>query len=282
MFSISFFFTFFNEKITRRQQFSSNEQILHKHVKYWENMDFYTDFSWYTDFYTDLWVYGFIRIFNFWKNGFLPLSSGNTDAKMDVPRNEYLECEVCVVIRFLTCIGQIWVEIHEQWKCVYGLKVVAVAMVGSWMEQFRGGRLDVHNMPRSRRLSNSMSFFNIQVICDLLVENRRMSLSKIFSRLQLPDCVCSLVHKIVHQVLDFQTLSSQWVPWLLPDDHKEHLLTATLSFLMSYHRNGPSLLDHIIMRNETYIHYMIPKMKWQSMEQFPPRKSVPKKKAKVS
>ncbi len=26
----------------------------------------------------DLWAYGFIRIFNFWKNGFLPLSSGNT------------------------------------------------------------------------------------------------------------------------------------------------------------------------------------------------------------
>ncbi len=47
MFSISFYFTVFNEKITGRQQFSSNEQILHKHVTHQEN----TDFRWYTDLY---------------------------------------------------------------------------------------------------------------------------------------------------------------------------------------------------------------------------------------
>ncbi len=39
-----FFFTVFNEKITGMRQFSSNEQILHKHVKNEENTDFYTDF----------------------------------------------------------------------------------------------------------------------------------------------------------------------------------------------------------------------------------------------
>ncbi len=32
-FSISFFFTIFNEKVTGRRQFSLNKQILHKHVK---------------------------------------------------------------------------------------------------------------------------------------------------------------------------------------------------------------------------------------------------------
>ncbi len=44
MFSIAFFFTVFNEKITGRLQFSSNEQILHKHVKHREHTDFYTHF----------------------------------------------------------------------------------------------------------------------------------------------------------------------------------------------------------------------------------------------
>ncbi len=44
MFSISFSFTVFDEKIPGRQQFSSNKQILHKHVKHWESTDFYTDF----------------------------------------------------------------------------------------------------------------------------------------------------------------------------------------------------------------------------------------------
>ncbi len=86
-FSISFFFTVFNENITRMWQFISNEQILHKHVKNEENTDFYTDFRWCTDFYMDLWVYGFIRIFNFWKNGILPLSSGNT-ASSSTPRED--------------------------------------------------------------------------------------------------------------------------------------------------------------------------------------------------
>ncbi len=86
-FSISFFFTIFNEKVTGRWQFSLNEQILHKHEKKRENTDFYMDFRctdfymdfrWCTDFYMDLWVYGLIQIFNFWKHGFLPLSTGNT------------------------------------------------------------------------------------------------------------------------------------------------------------------------------------------------------------
>ncbi len=43
-FLISFFFTVFNEKITGRRQFNSNDQILRKHVKNWENMDFYMGF----------------------------------------------------------------------------------------------------------------------------------------------------------------------------------------------------------------------------------------------
>ncbi len=63
-FSISFFFTIFNEKVTGRRQFSLNEQILHKHIKKRENTDSYSDFRLCTDFYTDLWVYGLIRIFN--------------------------------------------------------------------------------------------------------------------------------------------------------------------------------------------------------------------------
>ncbi len=88
-------------KLLQCFQFSSNEQILHKHVKQRENMDFYTDF------YTDLWVYGFIRIFNFWKNGFLPLLSGNNEAFSVVSRTcqytiYYMQCE-CVCILRIEC-----------------------------------------------------------------------------------------------------------------------------------------------------------------------------------
>ncbi len=62
---------------------------------------------------------------------------------MDVPAKEYLVCEVRVVIRFLTGIGQTRVEIQKQLKCVYSLKVMMAAMVDRRMEQFKGGGLDV-------------------------------------------------------------------------------------------------------------------------------------------
>ncbi len=52
-FSISFFFTIFNEKVTGRRLFSLNEQTLHKHIKKRGNKDFYRDFRRCTDFYTD-------------------------------------------------------------------------------------------------------------------------------------------------------------------------------------------------------------------------------------
>ncbi len=66
------FFTIFSEKITGMRQFSSNEQILQKHVKNEENRDFDTDFRWYTDF---IWICGYTDLYEFLifeKNGFLP------------------------------------------------------------------------------------------------------------------------------------------------------------------------------------------------------------------
>ncbi len=45
---------------------------------------------------------------------------------------------------------------------------------------------------------------------------------------------------------------------------QETLSWRLLSFLKSYHWDGPSLLDHIIMGDETYIHYKTPKMEGES------------------
>ncbi len=56
-------------------------------------------------------------------------------------------------------------------------------------------------------------------------------------------------------------LSSQWVPRLLTNDRKKHSIEVTLSFLMSYHREGQSLLDRTIMGDETYIYYTTRKTK---------------------
>ncbi len=48
-------------------QFSSNEQILHKHVKNEENRDFYTDFIWICG-YTDLYRFLIFEKTDFYRN----------------------------------------------------------------------------------------------------------------------------------------------------------------------------------------------------------------------
>ncbi len=125
------------------------------------------------------------------------------------------------------------------------------AVVGRWMKQFKEGWLDVHNMPWSGRPSDSMTFFDIEIICNLLEEDRSISILEICSHLQLLDCANGSVHKIIYDVLGFCKLWSWWVSRLLANYYKKHHLKASLSFLMSYHREGLSLLDCIAMGDKT-------------------------------
>ncbi|XP_067139557.1 protein GVQW3-like [Centruroides vittatus] len=71
------------------------------------------------------------------------------------------DCEVRVVIRFLSAKGSKAAEIHRQISEVYGESVMRDGMVRKWVRAFSNGRTNIHDEERSGRPS---------VIIDDLIE----------------------------------------------------------------------------------------------------------------
>ncbi len=79
------------------------------------------------------------------------------------------------------------------------------------------------------------------------------------------DCSHTTIHSIMKNELVLRKVCSHWVPRMLTEDHKAQRMAAALDFLMLYREVGESMLDRIVMGNETWVHHYTPSMKQQSM-----------------
>lgn len=193
----------------------------------------------------------------------------------------YVDCEVRAVIRFFIALNRSAPEIYEHLPSVYGDDVMSIQMVRRWIKIFKEGRTETHDLPRSGRPAESMTFDNIQQIRDLLEEDRRMTITDLCIRLQAADCSRTSVGRIVHDILRFRKLSSRWVPRLLTDQQKLARMGAALQFLSRYASEGEFLIDRIVTGDETWVHHCTPESKEQSKEWCEPGE-LPPKKAKVT
>ncbi|XP_071043084.1 histone-lysine N-methyltransferase SETMAR-like [Parasteatoda tepidariorum] len=139
-------------------------------------------------------------------------------------------CEVRAVIRFLSAKGLKSIDIHHEICAVYGQSIMSDGMVKKWVRAFIEGRTNVHDEQRSGRPS---------------VVNE------------------SYVH-IVSEHLNYRKLCSRWVPKMLTDVHKTKRLGSALTFLERYHDGD--FLSQIVMGHETWVAYVTPESKQQSMK----------------
>ncbi len=80
-----------------------------------------------------------------------------------------------------------------------GAQCMSIQKVGKWGKKFEDGRTAVDDMLRSGRSNHStLSFNNIQQICDLLEEDRRMTIIEILLHLESPDCRRASIGGINH------------------------------------------------------------------------------------
>ncbi len=134
---------------------------------------------------------------------------------MELPISDYIQCDVRSVIQFLPAAGWTKAAIHKELKRVYGTDVMTITMVGCWVKQFEEGRTDVNNAEQTGRRSDSMTIENIQQLCNLLEEDRRMTVSELCFCLQAANCTRTYMYKIVYGIRGFCKLVSHWVPHLL-------------------------------------------------------------------
>ena len=77
-------------------------------------------------------------------------------------------------------------DIHQNLQKIHGNKTVSLASVYRWVDEFKLGRTDVADLPRSGRPTNSTSEMLPRRIQDLLNEDARVSVREISDRLDAP------------------------------------------------------------------------------------------------
>jgi len=171
-------------------------------------------------------------------------------------------CEMWSVIRFLNAKNMKPAEIHRQLCDLYGEHAMSSSMVRRWVRLFNEGRQNVHDDPRSGRLSVVNEDF-VHAVKEKIRENRFtiMSLS-----LHFPQISQSLLHEIVSDELGFWKLCACWVPKMLTEEHKLKRQASALDFLARYSEEGKNFLSHLVTGDKTWVLHATPESKQQSLE----------------
>ena len=87
-------------------------------------------------------------------------------------------CEMRSVIRFLNAKNMKPAEIHRQLCDVYGEHAMSSSMVRRWVRLFNEGRENVHDDPRSGRLS-VVNEDLVRAVEEKITENRRFTITSL-------------------------------------------------------------------------------------------------------
>lgn len=172
------------------------------------------------------------------------------------------KCEQRAVIRFFHKKQKSASDIHKELMEVYGRNAISYVMVWKWCKKFEEGRTEVHDEQRSGRPS---------VITEELVDNvqakiqedRRVKISELCDH--FPAVSRGTMHEIVRNCLGYKKICARWVPHQLTDDHLSKRMGSCLEMLTRYHNEGEEFLDRLITCDETWVSYITPESKNDSM-----------------
>lgn len=184
------------------------------------------------------------------------------------------KCEVRSVIRFLHAKKLNAAEIHRQICEVYGPNIMSDSAVRRWCREFSEGRTNVHDEDRSGRpslLTNEL----VELVNQKVREIRRFSISQLSE--VFPQISRTILYEIVSEKLQYHKVCARWVPKMLTDDHKNQRVASAEKFLTRYQAEGVEFLNHIVTGDETWIAYVNPETKRQSMQWMHSTSPKPKK-----
>ncbi len=127
---------------------------------------------------------------------------------------------------------------------------------------FKSGRTNVHNEERSGKLSLVSDDLPNQVN-EKLQQNHRFTILELSDH--FPEISRNLLHEIGTEKLGYKFCAC-WIPKLLTDNHKTKRMSSVIDFLSQYHFEREKYLDRIVTGDETWVAYVNPETKEQSMQ----------------
>ena len=104
----------------------------------------------------------------------------------------------------------------------------AYSVVKYWLAEFKRGRNSVERGHRSGRPKDTASTENVQIVDDMLKEDRRLTIRHIAETTDIHASAVGLC-RIVWDDLGMKKVSARWVPRTLTDEQKQNRVDLLLS-----------------------------------------------------
>jgi len=151
------------------------------------------------------------------------------------------------VIKYLFLKGLYGKAIHDDMLVTLGDNARAYSVVKSWLAEFKRGRNSVEDGHRSERPRNAASIENVQIVDDMLKEDRRLTIRHIA---ETTDIHATAVYRVVSDDLDMK---------------KANRVDVCTDLLCCLQAQPQFFLERTVMQDETWVHHFDPETKRQSM-----------------
>ena len=174
--------------------------------------------------------------------------------------------EIRANIKFLTKLDWKPVKIMEALQQVYGDTVPCRAVIYDWIKRFKEGREQIEDDQREGRPSTSTSAENLQLVKELIKEDRRLTIDEIANEVGISH---GSAFSIIKDKLGLSKLSARWVPKALQENEMIQRADLSLAILSKMEAAGDLFFKRCVTGDETWIYQYDPESKIQSKEWLP-------------
>jgi len=170
--------------------------------------------------------------------------------------------EARAVIKFFSLQGKVSNEIHVILKETLGEHAPSYATVKNWVVQFKHGDFSTCGVLHPGQPKTVTTLEIIDQIHELILENHQISAKSTAEQLGIS---CERVGSIIHEDLDIQELSANWVPKCVNADQKRQRCQSSEQLLEFFWRDPNDFLPRLVNMDETWLYQYDLETKQQSM-----------------
>lgn len=149
-------------------------------------------------------------------------------------------------------------QIINKLESIHGDSAPKEKYVYYWFTEFKCGRTNINDAPRSGRPNEATTPEIIKKVHKMVLNDCRVKACEISDILSI--CKNSAT-SVLHDYLHLKKLSSKWVPNSLTIDQKKERLSVSTSYLELYNRDPAEFLRRFITVDEIWLYYYIPNTK---------------------